>query len=334
MVADMDMETATLPKIADIEAAAARLRGRAVPTPLLESPLLNDRLDGRLLIKPECLQRTGSFKYRGAFNRLAALDDAVRRHGVVAYSSGNHAQGVAAAARDWGVAATIVMPADAPAIKRRNTEAWGARVEPYDRNHEDREAIAVRIAAETGASLVKPYDDPFIIAGQGTVGLEIAQQAAALGVRPDAVLVPCGGGGLVAGTALALADRLPGCLVHAVEPAGFDDTARSLAAGTRLGNAPGATSLCDALLAPSPGYLTFALNRTHLAGACTVDDRDVLAAMAAAFEAFKLVIEPGGAIALAAVLTDHLPLAGRTVVAVLSGGNVDPGVFARCLAAG
>jgi len=320
------------PAIDDLEAAAARLAGVAVRTPLLESPLLNDRLGGRLLVKAEPLQLTGSFKIRGAYNKIAGLPADRRAAGVVAFSSGNHAQGVAAAARLLGVAATIVMPADAPAIKRRNTEAWGARIVPYDRLRDDREAIGAAIAAETGATLVRPYDDPAIIAGQGTVGLELAEQCAAAGAHPDAVLVPCGGGGLSAGIATALADRLPGVPVHPVEPAGFDDTARSLAAGARLANAPGGSSLCDALLGPIPGEVTFAVNRRLLAPGLAVDDAAVLAAMAAAFEAFKLVVEPGGAVALAAVLSGAVPTAGRTLVAVASGGNVDPAVFMRALA--
>ncbi len=326
------LESTVLPTTDDIEAAAARLAGVVVRTPLLEAPLLNDRLGGRLLVKAEPLQLTGSFKIRGAYNRIAGLPAGRRGAGVVAFSSGNHAQGVAAAARLLGVAATIVMPADAPAIKRRNTEAWGARVVPYDRQREDREAIGAAIAAETGATLVRPYDDPAVIAGQGTAGLELAAQCAALGVRPDAVLVPCGGGGLTAGIATALADRLPGVPVHPVEPAGFDDTARSLAAGARLANAPGGSSLCDALLGPIPGEVTFAVNRRLAAPGVAVDDASVLTAMAAAFEAFKLVIEPGGAVALAAALSGVFPAAGRTVVAVASGGNVEPALFARALA--
>lgn len=318
--------------IADIEAAADRLAGRAVRTPLLESPLLNERLGGRLLVKPELLQVTGSFKFRGAYNKLSQIPEAARNNGVVAYSSGNHAQGVAAAARMLGMSATIVMPADAPAIKRRNTEAWGARVVTYDRMKEDREAIGGRIAAETGATLVPPYDDEQVIAGQGTVGLEIANQCAELGVRPDAVLLPASGGGLIAGTALALSERVPGTAVWVVEPEGYDDHARSLAAGDRVAHqAPGPT-LCDALMAPTPGALTFPINRRLLAGGLVVGDDWVLRAMAIVFETLKLVTEPAGAIALAAILAGRLDARGRTLVAVLSGGNVDPDTFVRALA--
>ena len=320
-----------LPTIADIEDAARALSGRHVVTPLLESPLLNDRLGGRLLVKAEPLQRTGSFKFRGAFNRIRKIAPDRRSSGVVAYSSGNHAQGVAAAAHMLGLAATIVMPADAPAIKRRNTEAWGARVVPYDRHRENREAIAGELAAATGAALVKPYDDPDIIAGQGTIGLEIAARLDVLDIRPDAVLVPCGGGGLSAGIATALADRLPGIPVHPVEPAEFDDTGRSLAAGKRIANPEGRRSICDALLAPTPGALTFEVNRRLLSKGLTADDRQVRRAMAAAFETLKLVVEPGGAVALAAVLSGQIDVAGRTVVVVASGGNVDAATFATAL---
>ncbi|MEQ9333519.1 threonine/serine dehydratase [Thalassobaculum sp.] len=322
-----------LPSAADVRAAAARLAGVAVRTPLLESGLLNARLGGRLLVKAEPLQRTGSFKFRGAYNRVSLIPAADRDRGVVALSSGNHAQGVAAAAAMLGLSATVVMPADAPAIKRANTAALGARVVAYDRHCDDREAIAAGIAARTGATIVKPYDDPGIIAGQGTVGLEIAEQTAELGVRPDAVLVCCGGGGLVSGTALALADAAPGVPVWCVEPAAFDDTRRSLAAGERLGNPPEARSICDALLSPMPGHLTFALNRRLLAGGLAVDDDEVRHAMRTAFETLKLVVEPGGAVALAAVLSGRIEISGRTVVVVASGGNVDPETFADALAA-
>lgn len=324
-------ERRDVPTFNDIKAAAARLDGSAAVTPLLESPLLNERLGSRLLIKPECLQRTGSFKYRGAFNRISLIPEAARPRGVVAFSSGNHAQGVAAAARDLGLTATIVMPADAPAIKRRNTEAWGGRVVTYDRRTEDREAIGAALAAETGATLVRPYDDAGVIAGQGTIGLELAEQAARIGVVPDLVLVPTSGGGLVAGVALALSWLVPSCRVFAVEPDGLDDTRRSLHLGSRLCNDPEATTLCDALAVATPGELTFSLNRRLLAGGVSVDDRSVLTAMAVAFAAFKIVIEPGGAVALAAALNGAIPIRGRTVMVVASGGNVDPDLFARAL---
>ena len=326
--------TADLPTISDIESAAERLAGIAVLTPLLESPLLNDRIGGRVLVKAEMLQRTGSFKFRGAYNKISRLPPEARAAGVVAYSSGNHAQAVAAVAKLLEIPATIVMPADAPAIKRRATEAWGAKIVPYDRYRDDREAIGTAIAEETGAALVKPYDDPHVIAGQGTVGLELAAQLSALDVRPDVVLVPCGGGGLIAGVSTALADRLPGVPVHAVEPAGFDSTGRSLRAATRQRCDTSAASVCDSLLAPMPGEITFAINRSTLAGGLTIEDRDALVAVAAAFEYLKLVAEPGGAAALAAILSGVYDATGKTVAVVCSGGNVDPARFAEALAAG
>jgi threonine dehydratase len=316
-----------LPTFADVEAAAVRLRGRAVRTPLLESEVLNDRVGGRVLLKAECLQRTGSFKFRGAYNAISQID----ADAVVAYSSGNHAQGVAAAAKLLGKAATIVMPADAPTIKIESTRAFGAEVRLYDRAGESREAIGAEIAARTGAALIKPYDDPRIIAGQGTAGLEIARQAEDRGAPPERALAPCGGGGLIAGCALALRTAFPGIAIYAVEPAGLDDTGRSLGAGERVVNAPGATSICDALLIPTPGELTFALNRRLLTGGLAVSDAEVRNAMAFAFRHLKLVLEPGGAVALAAVLSGRLPLERRTVAVVLSGGNVDEALFAAAV---
>ncbi|HEX5077833.1 MAG TPA: threonine/serine dehydratase [Geminicoccaceae bacterium] len=321
--------TPPLPVLADVEAAAARLRGIVRRTPLLESDALNELVGGRLLCKAECLQRTGSFKLRGAYNTISQLDG----RPVVAYSSGNHAQGVAAAAKLLGVPATIVMPADAPAIKIANTRALGAEIRLYDRQREVREEIGAEIAQRTGAALVKPYDDPRIIAGQGTAGLEAAAQLREQGLGLDAALLPCGGGGLIAGCSIALAAAFPDAAIYAVEPEGFDDTGRSLAAGERLANAPGAQSMCDALLAPMPGELTFALHRRHLAGGLAVSDAEVAKAMAAAFLHLKLVVEPGGAVALAAVLSGRFEARGRTVLVMLSGGNVDPGLFAQVLQA-
>ncbi|HET7594616.1 MAG TPA: threonine/serine dehydratase [Stellaceae bacterium] len=329
----MPSSAASSPGIDDIRAAARRLDGRAVLTPLVESPALDARLGGRLLVKAETLQRTGSFKFRGAYNTLAQLDPAQRRGGVVAYSSGNHAQGVAAAAQLLGMPAVIVMPADAPAIKVANTRGYGADVVLYDRYRENREEIGRRIAAERGTVLVPPYDDPRVMAGQGTAGLEIAAQAKAQGVRLDAVIIPCSGGGLAAGCAVALAAESPGTAVYAAEPAGFDDTRRSLATGERVANEPGARSICDALLVAMPGELTFPINRRLLAGALAVSDDEVLAAMAAAFAELKLVIEPGGAVALAAALSGKIELKGRTLAVIASGGNVDPATFTRALAA-
>jgi threonine dehydratase len=327
----MDTVAAEPFTISDIERAAGRIAGHAVLTPLLGSLAL-DRIAGRrLLLKAEPLQRTGSFKFRGAFNRIAMIPEAERARGVIAFSSGNHAQGVAAAAALHGIPATIVMPSDAPAIKRRSTEAWGATVVPYDRATGDREALTATIAAETGATIVRPYDDHGVMAGQGTIGLEIADQCAALGVRPDAVIVCCGGGGLIAGTSTALADRLPGVPVYAAEPAGFDDTRRSLESGHREENDPGARTICDGLMAPRPGALTFAVNRRRLSGGFAVDDDRVRAAMAVAFEHLKLVLEPSGAVALAAALDPTtLPQAG-TLVCVATGGNVDAELYRSAL---
>ncbi len=320
-----------LPVFDDVVAAAKRLEGFAVKTPLLEAPLLNAKLGGRLLLKAEPLQRTGSFKFRGAYNAISQIPADKRKNGVVAFSSGNHAQGVAAAAQMLGMPAWIIMPEDAPAIKIARTKAFGATVVPYDRYTQDREKMGQELQAKYGATLVKPYDDPNIIAGQGTVGLEIAQQCQAMGVTPDAVVVCCGGGGLVSGTALALSGALPGVPVYSAEPAGFDDTKRSLEAGTRVKNDPNARSICDALLAPTPGEMTFALNSKLLKGGFAVTDEEVKRAMATLFQEFKLVAEPGGAVAATAVLAGKLSIKGKTVVAVVSGGNVDPATFADAL---
>jgi threonine dehydratase len=324
-------EQGSAPGYADIVDAAERLRPHAVRTPLLESPALNETAGGRLLIKPEMLQRTGSFKFRGAFNRVSRLDEAQRRRGVVAYSSGNHAQGVAAAAAIAGVRATIFMPSDAPAIKAANTRAHGAQVIAYDRAGENREALAEAHAEAHGAVLVRPYEDPLVIAGQGTAGLEIAEDLIARGIVPDAALAPCSGGGLIAGCALALKESFPDLPIYAVEPEGFDDTARSLAAGQRVGNPGGHTSRCDALLTPKPGALTFSINRRLLAGGLAVSDGAAFRALARLFGDLKLVAEPSGAVALAAALEGIFDCRDKTVVIVCSGGNIDPGLFANAL---
>ena len=282
-------------------------------------------------MKLESLQHTGSFKFRGAYNRLVQLDDDERRRGVVAFSSGNHAQGVAAAAKMLGMQATIVMPSDAPRAKLEGTRALGAEIVPYDRDRESREAIAAGLATKRGATLVPAFDDPHIIAGQGTVGLELMQQASELGLTPDQVLIGCSGGGLASGSALAIRALSPTTEVLCVEPEGFDDTRRSLEAGHRQSNAPGKRTICDALMSPSPGVLNFALMRELLAGGVAVSDGEVESAMAWAFRHLRLVIEPGGAVALAAVLADKLPLHGRTTAIVVSGGNVDPATFTAAL---
>lgn len=317
--------------MADIEAAAQRLRGLAVRTPLLDCPALSEITGGRVLIKAEMLQRTGSFKFRGAYNCIGSLDAAARARGVVAFSSGNHAQAVAAVAAMLGIAATIVMPSDAPRLKIEATRGHGAEIVLYDRYAESREEIADRLVAERGAELIPPFEHPLIIAGQGTVGLEIADDLRDRELRPDAVLVPCSGGGLIAGIATAIRDRFPGAALYAVEPEGFDDTARSLAAGKRQSNAPGARSICDALLVQTPGRLTFGINRRLLAGGLSVPDSAARRAMAFAFRHLKLVAEPGGGIALAALLETPARWQGKTVVAVCSGGNVDAATFRDAL---
>jgi threonine dehydratase len=322
-----------LPDFDDVRAAAARLAGHARRTPLMSATPLDELTGGRILLKLETLQHTGSFKFRGAYNRLAQLDAAQRRAGVVAFSSGNHAQGVACAARLLGVTATIVMPADAPRVKMQNTLALGAEVITYDRQRESREQIAARLAEKRGAVLVPSFDDPDIIAGQGTVGLEIAEQAAESGFALDDVVVCTSGGGLVAGTALAIRALSPATRVWTAEPAGHDDHRRSLAAGRRESNAPGTRSICDALLAPEPGVLTFEINRRLLAGGLVVDDEEVKAAIAYAARTLKLVVEPGGAVALASILAGRIEPAGRTIAVVLSGGNIDDELLREVLAA-
>jgi len=317
---------------ADILDAAERLSGQAVRTPLLRHDALDEMSGGRLFIKAEPLQVTGSFKFRGAYNRLSRLTEAQRRGGVVAFSSGNHAQGVAAAAKRLGCPALILMPHDAPRTKVAATKALGAEVELFDRNKDDREALGQARAMMRGAVLVPPFDDPFIIAGQGTVGLEIAQQMAELGVSPDVVCACASGGGLIAGLALALERQAPDARIIVAEPAGYDDHALSLARKERTAHAPAGQSLCDALLAPIPGRLTFPINLRRLSGAVSATDDEVLDAMGRAFTHLKLVIEPGGAVALACALQGRLDLNGRTAVIVASGGNVDPDIFARALA--
>ena len=325
--------TDALPTHDDVQRAAERIRDVAIVTPLIESSLLNEELGGRLLVKCEMLQKTGSFKFRGAYNRIAMIAKAKRKDGVVAFSSGNHAQGVAAAAKLLGVKACLIMPKDAPATKIDNTRAYGGEVVLYDRFKDSREEIGARIAAERGSTLIKPYDDPGIITGQGTIGLEIAAQATALGVRPDAVLAACSGGGLVSGVALGLMAGLPETEVYSVEPAGLDDMARSLASGRHETNDPAARTICDALMAPTPGDITFAVARQRLKGGLAVTDTEVKRAMALAFRHLKIVCEPGGAVGIAAVMTGRMPIKGRTVVVVASGGNVDATLFREALGA-
>ncbi len=321
------------PSFEDVAAAGTRLAGHILRTPMLRNEALDARTGATVLLKAEPLQRTGSFKLRGATNAILQLGPDARRAGVVTHSSGNHGQATACAAAAQGLTARVYMPADAPRIKADSTRAWGAEIVTYDRTRDDREALSAGFAARTGAALIPPFDHPHVIAGQGTLALELAADAEKAGLRLDALLVCTGGGGLIAGCALAMAGVSPATQVFAVEPAGWDDTTRSLAAGQRLANPPGGSGLCDALMAPMPGELTFAINRDHLAGGIVVTDAEVLAAIAFAFRHLKLVVEPGGAVCLAALLAGKFAAKGKVVGVVISGGNVDPAVFGRALAA-
>ena len=322
---------ASLPTFGDLLAARRRLAELACLTPLIEHPALNAVAGGRVLLKAENLQRVGAFKFRGAYNKIAQLDKAAYPGGVVACSSGNHAQGVAAAASLRGFKSAIVMPADAPRLKIERTKAFGGEVVTYDRVKEDRDAIARKICETRTAAYVHPFDDPDVIAGQGTVGLEMMEQAAALGVSPDLVLVGASGGGLISGVAIAVKEQSPATEIWSVEPAGFDDLARSLKNGQRERNAALSGSICDALLAATPGEITFEVARRHLAGGLSVSDQEAKAAVRFAFRELKMVVEPGGAVSLAAILAGKIALNGRTVAAVLSGGNIDPGLFAAII---
>jgi threonine dehydratase len=316
---------------ADIDTAARVLAPFALRTPLLSSPALDKYVGSRVFLKPEMLQRTGSFKFRGAFNKISSIPHAARGGGVVAFSSGNHAQGVAAAAQILNMHATIVMPADAPLSKRERTKAYGAEVVLYDRDREDREAIARDIAGKRGATLVPPYDDPLVIAGQGTVGREIAEDMAALGIEPDIVVAPASGGGLVAGVATAVKARYADAMVMSAEPEAFDDHARSLRAGKREHHRGEGRTICDALMASIPGEITFAINSRLLTEGVVASDAEVGTAVGFAFRELKLVLEPGGAVGLAALLAGHIDGRGKNVVIVLSGGNVDAEMFARLI---
>ncbi|WP_024510476.1 threonine/serine dehydratase [Bradyrhizobium sp. ARR65] len=317
---------------ADVEAAAAVVAPFAVRTPLLSLPVLNERIGSEVFLKPEMLQRTGSFKFRGAFNKLSSIPVDKRGGGVVAFSSGNHAQGVAAAAKILHMQATIVMPSDAPLSKRERTKSYGAGVVLYDRDREDREAIAREIAGKRGATLVKPYDDPFVIAGQGTAGREIAEDMAALGLSPDIVLAPASGGGLIAGVATAVKARFPSAEVIVAEPESFDDHSLSLRAGKRERHHAEGRTICDALMAAIPGEITFAINSQLLSRGVVASDAEVAAAVAFAFHELKLVVEPGGAVGLAALLAGRVDTKDKNVVVVLSGGNVDADMFAKLVA--
>ncbi|MFQ6004280.1 MAG: threonine/serine dehydratase [Woeseia sp.] len=318
-------------ELADIEAAAERLSDIAVRTPLIQSAELDEIAGGKVLLKPECLQAIGSFKIRGAYNLMSRLAPERASKGVIAWSSGNHAQGVAAAGSVLGIKTAIVMPGDAPKAKIERTRRFGGEVIFYDRYTGDREAIARELARERGAEIVPSYDHEDIVAGQGTVGLEIVQQCHALGLEPDQVLINCGGGGLSAGCAIAITALVPAASVHTVEPEHFDDTARSLRDGVRRSNSQTARSICDALLAETPGELPFPILQKLAAPGLVVSDGEVKAAMRFAFENLKLVVEPGGAAALAAVLTGKSDCKDKATVAVLSGGNVDPDIFSKIL---
>jgi threonine dehydratase len=331
-MADRPQSSLVLPTAADVDAAARRLAGVALRTPLVTSPVLDALTGTRVFLKAETLQRTGSFKFRGAYNRLAAIPLAERAGGVVAFSSGNHAQGVAAAAALLGMPAVIVMPSDAPRPKRERTAALGAEVVLYDRTREDREAIARELARTRHAVLVPPYDDPLIIAGQGTAGREIVEDLADLGLVPDVVAVNASGGGLTAGIALAVKARVPQARLYTAEPEGFDDHARSFRSGRREANAALSGTICDALMARMPGEITFAINRALVDEGVAASEEEVAAAVAFAFRELKLVVEPGGAVALAALMSGKIDVRGKVAVAVLSGGNVDPELFYRLVA--
>ena len=318
-------------KIEMIREAAKRGEGHVRRTPLLSAPLLDEIAGRRVFVKPECLQHTGSFKFRGAWSALSALPEADRKRGVIAYSSGNHAQGIARAAALHEVPSVIVMPSDAPRLKLYNTRAYGAEVIEYDRETEDRDEIGKRLAEERGLTLIKPYDEPQVIAGQGTCGLEIAEDAKSLGIEEAEVLVCCGGGGLTSGIALALEAEAPGLRARPVEPENFDDVTRSLASGGIERNDAMTGSICDAILTPAPGDITFPILSRLCGPGITMSDEDCLRAMAAAFTHLKVVAEPGGAIALAAALfsTDLAP--DVPVIATISGGNVDGDLFRTAL---
>ena len=322
-----------LPTAADVDAAAKKLAGVAIRTPLLNSPVLDQLLGARVFLKAETLQRTGSFKFRGAYNKISSIAPDRKAGGVVAYSSGNHAQGVAHAAALCNMPAVIVMPSDAPQAKRERTAALGAEVVLYDRDTEDRAAIARGIAQKRGAVLVPPFDDPYVIAGQGTAGREICEDLDKLGLKPDVVVVGASGGGLIAGIALAIKARVPGAKFYSAEPEGFDDTLRSFKSGKRETNPRMSGTICDALMTSTPGVITWEINRKLVGEGVSASDAEVGRAVAFAFRELKLVVEPGGAIGLAALLAGKLDIKGKVVVAVLSGGNVDAELFHRLIAA-
>jgi len=318
-------------QLQDIQQAAARLQGVAIKTPILTSAVLNERLNANVFIKPECLQHIGAFKFRGAYNRLSQLSEAEREKGAVAFSSGNHAQGMAYAANLLGMNATIVMPSDAPSIKKEGTERLGATIRLYDRATESREEIAAEIAESSGAILVPAFDDIDVIAGQGTCGLEIMEQLAARDCVADAVLSPCGGGGLLAGLSTAVKETHSGTRVYGVEPEHYDDHRLSKLAGQRSKIEPPQGTSCDALMATQPGEITWSINSRTVDDFLVVSEEEVAHAISFAFRYLKLVVEPGGAVALAALLQKKLDISGGTAALVLSGGNIDSDSFSSCL---
>lgn len=316
----------------DVRDAARQIKGVAVHTKLIENDILNARTGARVFVKPECLQRTGSFKIRGAYNCISRLNDAEKKRGIVAFSSGNHAQGAACAAKMLGVPATIVMPTDAPAIKVANTKGFGAEIIFYDRYRESREAIAAELSKERDLAVVPSYDHLHIIAGQGTAGLEIIEDIQAMGLELDAALFNCGGGGLTSGSTIAIKSLSPATQVHTVEPTDFDDTLRSIKSGKIEEVAPDARSICDALLSPSPGKLTLPILLENDVKCLTVTDDEVKAAMRFAMTELKIIAEPGGAASLAAILSGKVDTKGKVISVIVSGGNVDPDVYAKIVA--
>lgn len=320
-----------IPNYDDILSAAQTLKGKAVRTPLLRCDALDEATGCKVFVKPENLQRTGSFKFRGAYNAISKLSEEERAKGILANSSGNHAQGIGYASRVFGCASTIIMPADAPVIKVNRTKAYGAKVIPFDRASEDREAVLNRVKKETGSIVIHPYNNAMVIAGQGTVGLEIAEDIKALGLHLDRITVCTGGGGLTAGVALSIREHFPDAKVHSVEPENFDDYKRSIESGCLERNATTAGSICDAIIAPSPGKIGFEVNKKLLHSGLVVTDEEALAAIKFAYEELKMVVEPGGAVALAGVLKYGQQWAGEIVALVLSGGNIDPEVFVKAI---
>ncbi|KKJ76777.1 pyridoxal-5'-phosphate-dependent protein [Kiloniella litopenaei] len=325
------MSSLTLPTYQDLLDAQQQLNGKSIYTPLLENATLNHLTGGRVFLKAEVLQHTGSFKLRGAYNFISTLTEKQKKRGLLTYSSGNHAQGVAYASKLLGAKATIIMPSDAPQIKIDNTRAYGAEVILYDRYNEDRETIGANIMHSSGALLIPPYDHPLIIAGQGTCGLEILEQLSPQGVHLDAVVSCFGGGGLTSGIALAFEQKSASTKIYSAEPQGFDDMARSLVSGKRLSNEVSARSICDAVLTPTPGQVTFSICNDLLEQGLVVTDDEVKAAVKFAFNTLKVVVEPGGAVALAAILHKKIETKKKAIALTLSGGNVDPSIFKMCL---